>query len=70
VGGGSKGLLLCRELSRNAAVEQVLVTKHGASWRAGRADGITVQGVAWRSARPRRVHLRRGSRIPADIIHA
>src|SRR3989441_699784 len=46
-GGQQQVLLLCRELSRNTAVEQVLVTKQGGELaRRAAADGITVQGVA------------------------
>jgi len=45
-GGQQQVLLLCRELSRNAPSNK---SRHqqGGRASAGRADGITVQGVAW-----------------------
>jgi glycosyltransferase involved in cell wall biosynthesis len=72
-GGQQQVLLLCRELSRNAAVEQVLVTKQGGELaRRAAADGITVQGVAWEIGLDPRAwwHLRRAiSAFQPDIIH-
>src|SRR6267143_156822 len=72
-GGQQQVLLLCRELSRNAAVEQVLVTKHGGELaRRAAADGITVQGVAWEIGLDPRAwwHLRRAIAVfQPDIIH-
>ena len=72
-GGQQQVLLLCREFSRNAAVEQVLVTKHGGELaRRAAADGITVQGVAWEIGLDPRAwwHLRRAIAVfQPDIIH-
>src|SRR2546426_5448121 len=72
-GGQQQVLLLCRELSRNTAVEQVLVTKQGGELaRRAAADGITVQGVAWEIGLDPRAwwHLRRAvSAFQPDIIH-
>jgi len=72
-GGQQQVLLLCRELSRNAAVEQVLVTKLGGELaRRAAADGITVQGVAWGIGLDPRAwwHLRRAiAAFQPDIIH-
>ncbi len=72
-GGQQQVLLLCRELSRNAVVEQVLVTKQGGelAHRAA-ADGITVRGVAWEIGLDPRAwwHLRRAiSAFQPHIIH-
>src|SRR2546427_9664507 len=72
-GGQQQVLLLCRELSRNTAVEQVLVTKQGGELaRRAAAEGITVQGVAWESGLDPRAwwHLSRAvSAFQPDIIH-
>ena len=72
-GGQQQVLLLCRELSRNAAVEQVLVTKQrGELARRAAADGITVQGVAWEIGLDPRAwwQLRRAiTAFQPDIIH-
>src|SRR3989475_13003903 len=72
-GGQQQVLLLCRELSRNTAVEQVLVTKQGGELaRRAAAEGITVQGVAWEIGLDPRAwwHLRRAiSAFQPDIIH-
>src|SRR2546427_3968685 len=72
-GGQQQVLLLCRELSRNTAVEQVLVTKQGGELaRRAAADGITVRGVGWEIGLDPRAwwHLRRAiSAFQPDIIH-
>jgi len=72
-GGQQQVLLLCRELSRHGAVEQVLVTKQGGELaRRAAADGITVQGVAWEIGLDPRAwwQLRRAiSAFQPDIIH-
>jgi glycosyltransferase involved in cell wall biosynthesis len=72
-GGQQQVLLLGRELSRNATVEQVLVTRQGGELaRRAAADGITVQGVAWEMGLDPRAwwHLRRAiSAFQPDIIH-
>ena len=47
-GGQNQVRLLCRELDRQAEIEQVLVTKHGSELeRRATADGTTVQSTSW-----------------------
>ncbi len=72
-GGQHQVWLLCRELGRDADIEQMLVTKRG-SELAGRAGGggTTVRGVAWEIGLDPRAwwHLRRTiSAFQPDIIH-
>lgn len=72
-GGQNQVRLLCRELDRQAEIEQVLVTKHGSELeRRATADGTTVQGTRWEIGLDPRAwwHLRRTiSTFRPDIIH-
>ena len=72
-GGQNQVRLLCRELARDARVEQILVTKQGSELaRRAAADGVTVQGTVWEIGLDPRAwwHLRRTiSTFQPDIIH-
>src|SRR5881394_3930584 len=72
-GGQNQVRLLCRELLRQADVEQALVTKHGSELaQRAAAAGITVLGTAWDIGLDPRAwwHLRRTIRaFQPDIIH-
>lgn len=72
-GGQNQVWLLCRELLRQADVEQALVTKHGSELaQRAAAAGITVLGTAWDIGLDPRAwwHLRRTIRaFQPDIIH-
>ena len=72
-GGQNQVRLLCRELARDAQVEQILVTKQdGELARRAAADGVTVRGTAWDIGLDPRAwwHLRRTiSSFQPDIIH-
>src|SRR5207249_4702743 len=64
-GGQNQVWLLCRELLRQAYVEQALVTKHGSELaQRAAAAGVTVLGTAWDIGLDPRAgwHLRRTSR--------
>ena len=72
-GGQNQVRLLCRELARNAQVEQILVTKEESELaRRAAADGVTVSGTGWEIGLDPRAwwHLRRTiSTFQPDIIH-
>ena len=72
-GGQNQVRLLCRELARDAQVEQILVTKHESELaRRAAADGVTVGGTAWEIGLDPRAwwHLRRTiSAFRPDIVH-
>ncbi|HEV8510925.1 MAG TPA: glycosyltransferase [Gemmatimonadales bacterium] len=72
-GGQNQVRLLCRELGRGPAIEQVLVTKTGSELaRRAAADGTNVQGTAWEIGLDPRAwwHLRRTiAAFQPDIIH-
>ena len=72
-GGQNQVWLLCRELGRDPAIEQVLVTKVGSELaRRTAADGMTVRGTAWEIGLDPRAwwHLRRTiAGFQPDIIH-
>ena len=72
-GGQNQVRLLCRELARDAQVEQILVTKQASELaRRAAADGVTVHGTAWDIGLDPRAwwHLRRTiSSFQPDIIH-
>jgi glycosyltransferase involved in cell wall biosynthesis len=72
-GGQHQVWLLCRELGREAGIDQVLVTKQGSELaRRAAADGTTVQGTAWEIGLDPRAwwQLRRTiSAFQPDIIH-
>src|SRR6266446_1450086 len=72
-GGQNQVRLLCRELGKDAGIEQVLVTKHGSELarRAG-TDGVAVQGTTWEIGLDPRAwwHLRRTiAAFRPDVIH-
>lgn len=73
-GGQNQVRLLCRELARDAQVEQVLVTRQESELaRRATAEGVTVRGSAWDIGLDPRAwwHLRRTiSSFQPDIIHA
>ena len=72
-GGQNQVRLLCRELGKDAGIEQVLVTKNGSELaRRVSAAGITVQGTSWEIGLDPRAwwHLRRTTAaFRPDIIH-
>src|SRR5882724_171672 len=72
-GGQNQVWLLCRELSRQAEVEQALVTKQGSELaQRSAASGVTVQGTTWEIGLDPRAwwHLRRTvAAFAPDIIH-
>jgi len=72
-GGQNQVRLLCRELARTAAIEQILVTQQDSELaRRAAADGATVRGTAWSLGLDPRAwwHLRRTiSTFQPDIIH-
>jgi glycosyltransferase involved in cell wall biosynthesis len=72
-GGQNQVRLLCRELARDAQIEQILVTKQESELaRRAAADGVTVSGTAWEIGLDPRAwwHLRRMiSTFRPDIIH-
>ena len=72
-GGQNQVWLLCRELGRDPAIQQVLVTKVGSELaRRATADGTDVQGTAWEIGLDPRAwwHLRRTiAGFQPDIIH-
>ena len=72
-GGQNQVRLLCRELARDARVEQILITKQDSELaRRAAADGVTVLGTAWEIGLDPRAwwHLRRTiSSFQPDIIH-
>ncbi len=73
-GGQNQVRLLCRELARDADVEQLLVTREDSELaRRAAAEGVTVRGTAWDIGLDPRAwwHLRRTiSAFQPDIIHA
>jgi len=72
-GGQNQVRLLCRELARDAQVEQILVTKQDSELaRRAAADGVTVAGTSWEIGLDPRAwwQLRRTiSTFQPDIIH-
>jgi glycosyltransferase involved in cell wall biosynthesis len=72
-GGQNQVLLLCRELGRDNALEQVLVTKLGSELaQRAAAGGTTVQPTAWEIGLDPRAwwHLRRTiAAFQPDVIH-
>jgi len=73
-GGQNQVWLLCRELSREAELEQALVTKQGSELaQRAAASGITVYGTTWEIGLDPRAwwHLRRTiATFQPDVIHA
>ena len=72
-GGQNQVWLLCRELSREAGIEQALVTKQGSELaQRAAAGGISVLGTAWDIGLDPRAwwHLRRTiATFQPDVIH-
>jgi len=73
-GGQNQVRLLCREIAKDAGIEQILFTKHDSELarRAG-AAGVTVQGTAWDIGLDPRAwwQLRRTiAEFQPDVIHA
>lgn len=73
-GGQNQVRLLCRELARDARIEQILVTKRESELaHRSAAEGVTVGGTAWEIGLDPRAwwHLRRAiATFQPDIIHA
>jgi glycosyltransferase involved in cell wall biosynthesis len=72
-GGQNQVWLLCRELSREAGIEQALVTKQGSELaRRAASSGVSVLGTAWEIGLDPRAwwHLRRTiATFQPDVIH-
>jgi L-malate glycosyltransferase len=72
-GGQNQVRLLCRELSRTARVEQILITRQDSELaRRVTADGVSVRGTAWEIGLDPRAWWQLGRTIGAfqpDVIH-